>query len=71
MSSSLAVLLAAAGATARNFYKVDPRAGRLLFPYIAWLVLANALNLNLASRNYSVSLSKALFRVHRSASTSK
>ncbi|KAK9809446.1 hypothetical protein WJX73_008489 [Symbiochloris irregularis] len=38
------VVLATAALTASKFYKVDPLAGKLMLPYVAWLAFANALN---------------------------
>jgi tryptophan-rich sensory protein len=40
-------VLAAAAVTARQFYKVDPRAGQLMIPYLLWLAVAAALNLRI------------------------
>jgi len=43
--------LAFAAATARAFYRVEPRAGKLLIPYLVWLAFANALNYSIAKKN--------------------
>lgn len=60
-------LLTAASLTANSFYRVDVVAGKLMWPYIAWLVLANALNLSIASQNPDVSC--ILGELHIIAST--
>ena len=54
--SESAVLLASAALTANSFWRVDRFAGKLMFPYLAWLILANALNLNITAKNESVSI---------------
>ncbi|KAL3153773.1 hypothetical protein ABBQ32_013361 [Trebouxia sp. C0010 RCD-2024] len=43
--------LALASATAWEFYKVDAFAGKILLPYLAWLVFANALNYSIWKKN--------------------
>ena len=50
-----AALLVTASLTANSFWRVDRLAGKLMLPYLAWLVLANALNLNILQNNPSVS----------------
>jgi len=47
--------LALASVTAREFYKVDAFAGKILIPYLAWLVFANALNYSIWKKNPGVS----------------
>lgn len=47
------LLLASAALTANSFWRVDKLAGKLMFPYLAWLVLANALNFNITAKNDS------------------
>lgn len=56
-TSVSAVLLASAALTANSFWRVDKLAGKLMFPYLAWLVLANALNFNITAKNDSVRIS--------------
>jgi tryptophan-rich sensory protein len=46
-------LLVTASLTANSFWRVDRLAGKLMIPYIIWLVLANALNFNILSNNPS------------------
>eukprot|EP00213_Chloropicon_mariensis_P001113 CAMPEP_0197470328 /NCGR_PEP_ID=MMETSP1309-20131121/992_1 /TAXON_ID=464262 /ORGANISM="Genus nov. species nov., Strain RCC998" /LENGTH=160 /DNA_ID=CAMNT_0043007087 /DNA_START=41 /DNA_END=523 /DNA_ORIENTATION=- len=41
----------AAGATALEFYKVDPLSGMLLFPYLVWISYATALNAYIYKHN--------------------
>ncbi|DBA96023.1 hypothetical protein WJX77_010016 [Trebouxia sp. C0004] len=43
--------LALASVTAREFYKVDAFAGKILIPYLAWLAFANALNYSIWKKN--------------------
>lgn len=50
-----AALLATASLTANSFWRVDRFAGKLMIPYLVWLVLANLLNANIAMNNSSVS----------------
>lgn len=47
----IVVLLATLVATAVSFYRVDPTAGLLLVPYVAWVCFATALNANLYMNN--------------------
>ena len=49
-------LFAAALATTREFWGVDPTAGKLMLPYVAFLALANALNYNFWKNNPDVSV---------------
>lgn len=49
-----AVTLGLASATAREFYKVDAFAGKLLIPYLIWLAFANALNYSIWQKNPGV-----------------
>lgn len=50
----MGLLLAAVGATTYQFHQVDRMAGYLMFPYLAWLGFAGALNLDLYLRNPKV-----------------
>jgi len=50
-----AATLALASVTAREFYKVDAFAGKILIPYLAWLAFANALNYSIWKKNPGVS----------------
>jgi len=45
------ITLGLASATAREFYKVDAFAGKILIPYLLWLVFANALNYSIWQKN--------------------
>lgn len=47
----IVALLAMVVATTAAFYRVDRAAGLLLVPYVAWLCLATALNVNLYVNN--------------------
>ena len=49
-----AATLALASVTAREFYKVDAFAGKILIPYLAWLAFANALNYSIWKKNPGV-----------------
>jgi tryptophan-rich sensory protein len=44
-------LLVTSVATTGAFYKVQPEAGQLLLPYVAWLLFANILNISVWRRN--------------------
>jgi len=50
----IAALLVTASLTANSFWRVDRLAGKLMLPYLVWLALANALNLNILQHNPSV-----------------
>ncbi|KAG4067787.1 hypothetical protein HA402_010473 [Bradysia odoriphaga] len=45
-SIEIVLLTGAAAATAISFYKINPLAGQLFIPYLAWLSFAAALNLS-------------------------
>lgn len=51
---AIAVTLGLASATAREFYKVDAFAGKILIPYLLWLAFANALNYSIWQKNPGV-----------------
>lgn len=44
-SVEIVILSGAAAATAVSFYKINPLAGQLFIPYLAWLAFASALNI--------------------------
>ena len=52
--AEFAVTLGLASATAREFYKVDAFAGKILIPYLLWLAFANALNYSIWKKNPGV-----------------
>lgn len=47
----LAALIGLVGATAFHFNKVDPMSAQLLYPYLAWLGYAGAINLYILKNN--------------------
>ena len=49
--ADIAVLCALVAVTAIAFYRIDPVAGLLLVPYLAWLLFATSLNLWIVLRN--------------------
>ena len=51
----VAATLALASVTAKEFYKVDAVAGKIMIPYLLWLVFANALNYSIWKKNPAVS----------------
>ena len=58
-----AVTLALASATAIEFHKVDAFAGKILLPYVAWLVFANALNYSIWKKNPGVRFMRATLQL--------
>ena len=58
-----AATLALASATAIEFHKVDAFAGKILLPYVAWLVFANALNYSIWKKNPGVRFMRATLQL--------
>lgn len=48
------VLLASLGVIIPLFYQIDSPSGKLLLPYLAWLIFATALNASICKRNPTV-----------------
>lgn len=55
-----AALFAAVTATTVAFYRIDPNAGHLMLPYLAFTGFANALNYRIWLDNPAVSVSMVL-----------
>ena len=51
-----AATLATAVLVSTKFYQINKLAGYLLYPYVGFLIFANALNISIATKNQNVRL---------------